>query len=78
MNFTAFPQNVVEFESRFPDESACWELLREAKWPNGFLCARCYGAMGASPSLRLAQRRPAPRTNSWTRARRRTAISITC
>ena len=44
MDLTAFPQNVVEFESRFPDESACWEFLREARWPNGFLCARCHGA----------------------------------
>jgi hypothetical protein len=36
-----FPTTLQEFQSTFPDEQACWEALRRARWPKGFACPRC-------------------------------------
>lgn len=36
-----FPKTLQEFQARFPDEEACWTALREARWPDGFICPRC-------------------------------------
>jgi transposase-like protein len=32
---------VIRFLDRFSDEEACWEHLRQARWPNGFVCPMC-------------------------------------
>jgi len=36
-----FPSTLPEFETAYPDEHACWEALRRARWPRGFVCPRC-------------------------------------
>jgi hypothetical protein len=33
-----FPRSLIEFQRRFPDESACAAHLAQARWPNGFRC----------------------------------------
>lgn len=45
MPFDDFPTTLPEFERRFGDEVACWNYLRDVKWPDGFRCvdARCAG-----------------------------------
>lgn len=32
---------ILSFTQRFPTEQACWEHLRDARWPNGFECPMC-------------------------------------
>jgi transposase-like protein len=36
-----FPRSVLEFQRRFPDDSACAVYLAQARWPDGFVCPRC-------------------------------------
>lgn len=36
-----FPKTLQEFQAAFPDEEACWQALRRARWPRGFVCPRC-------------------------------------
>lgn len=36
-----FPRTIIEFQSRFPDEAACWEYLAQSRWPEGYRCPRC-------------------------------------
>jgi hypothetical protein len=36
-----FPSTLLEFGEVFPDEAACWQALRKARWPFGFRCPRC-------------------------------------
>jgi len=36
-----FPRTLLEFGEVFPDEAACWQALRKARWPFGFRCPRC-------------------------------------
>jgi transposase-like protein len=36
-----FPATLVAFQKAFPDEAACYEHLRRARWPRGFGCPRC-------------------------------------
>lgn len=45
MPFEDFPTTLPEFDRRFGDEVACWNHLRELKWPEGFRCraASCSG-----------------------------------
>jgi hypothetical protein len=45
MPFADFPQTLPEFDRRFGDEVACWNYLRDVKWPDGFRCAdaQCAG-----------------------------------
>jgi len=51
-----FPKTVLEFENQFPDEDACWEALREVRWPEGFVCPRCgHGASSFVSTRRLEQ-----------------------
>ena len=38
-----FPKTLQEFQASFPDEEACWQALRRARWPRGFVCPRCGG-----------------------------------
>lgn len=43
------------FESRFGDNSSCYEFLAELKWPEGYHCRRCAGTVyikGKQPSSR--------------------------
>jgi hypothetical protein len=42
-----FPKTLQEFQTRFPDEKACREALRRARWPRGFECPRCQGRRSA-------------------------------
>lgn len=36
-----FPTTLHEFQATFPDEQACWDALRRARWPKGFVCPHC-------------------------------------
>ena len=36
-----FPATLHEFQATFPDEESCWQALRGARWPRGFVCPRC-------------------------------------
>jgi predicted RNA-binding Zn-ribbon protein involved in translation (DUF1610 family) len=36
-----FPKSLIEFQGRFPNESACAEYLFERRWPEGFVCPGC-------------------------------------
>ena len=35
-----FPTSLFEFTARFATKEACWEYLRDVRWPNGFVCPR--------------------------------------
>lgn len=35
------PTNLLEFQSMFPDETACLQYLERMRWPNGFVCEKC-------------------------------------
>ncbi len=48
-----FPKTLQEFQAAFPDEQACWQALREARWPQGFVCPRC----GSQASSWISTRR---------------------
>lgn len=48
-----FPKTLLEFQARFPEEQACWEAVREMRWPEGFVCPRC----GHGESYWIADRR---------------------
>lgn len=37
--FTSY--TLFEFQTNFPDDNACMEYLSDAKWANGFECAKC-------------------------------------
>ena len=51
-----FPTTLQEFQAIFPDEQACWEALRRARWPKGFVCPRCgHGASSWISTRRLEQ-----------------------
>src|SRR3974390_1999193 len=36
-----FPRTIVEFQRRFPDDSACRSYLFACRWPEGFKCPTC-------------------------------------
>jgi len=36
-----YPQNIMEFETRFQTEEACQNYLFKLRWPNGFNCPYC-------------------------------------
>ena len=38
-----FPSTLVQFQAQFPDDAHCWAYLRQARWPDGFMCPRCGG-----------------------------------
>ena len=33
--------SLLDFQSRFPNEEACWEYLVKMRWPAGFRCPNC-------------------------------------
>jgi len=41
-----FPRSLIEFQKHFPDEAACAAYLREARWPDGFVCPACGAVRG--------------------------------
>lgn len=41
-----FPRSLIEFQKRFSDEADCAAYLREARWPDGFVCPACGGVRG--------------------------------
>lgn len=47
------PGTIVELQDQFPDEEACWQLLRTLRWPDGFVCPRC----GERKSVTIQTRR---------------------
>jgi len=36
-----YPRTLMEFESRFRTEDACWDFLVQLRWPDGFVCPDC-------------------------------------
>jgi uncharacterized membrane protein YtjA (UPF0391 family) len=36
-----YPKTLLELEDRFSTEAACFEYLRQRRWPQGFICPRC-------------------------------------
>ena len=36
-----YPKTLIEMEDRFNTEAACLDYLRQLRWPEGFICARC-------------------------------------
>ena len=36
-----YPQSLLEFQQRFPDERTCADCLIETRWPDGFVCPAC-------------------------------------
>jgi transposase-like protein len=38
-----YPRTLMEFESRFHTEEACWDYLVGMRWPDGFVCPNCQG-----------------------------------
>lgn len=41
-----YPQNLLEFETRFSTDDSCREYLFRLRWPEGFVCLRCGGRTG--------------------------------
>ena len=39
-----FPTSLIEFLDRFGSDEACYEFLRDSRYPDGFKCRRCGGA----------------------------------
>lgn len=37
----AFPTSILDFQSRFATDTACYEFLRQSRWPDGFKCPKC-------------------------------------
>jgi transposase-like protein len=33
--------SLLDFQSRFPNEAACWEYVVKMRWPEGYRCPRC-------------------------------------
>jgi hypothetical protein len=33
--------SLLDFQTRFPDEAACWEYLSKMRWQEGFCCPKC-------------------------------------
>jgi transposase-like protein len=39
----SYPRTLMEFESQFGTEDACWDFLVQMRWPDGFVCPACAG-----------------------------------
>jgi transposase-like protein len=39
----SYPRTLMEFESQFGTEEACWDFLVRMRWPDGFVCPVCQG-----------------------------------
>lgn len=63
----SFPRNIIEFQARFSDEDACRAYLYASRWPDGFWCPACGGAVaGEQPKRRLWECRACGRQTSVT------------
>jgi transposase-like protein len=61
----SFPRNIIEFQARFSDEDACRAYLYASRWPDGFWCPACGGAVaGEQPKRRLWECRACGRQTS--------------
>ena len=49
----AFSGTMVELESRFGSEQACWDYLLKLRWPDRFVCPRCSSRTAWTTSRRL-------------------------
>jgi len=38
---TGYASDILDFSTRFQSEKACFEYLREIRWPDGFICPAC-------------------------------------
>lgn len=41
MSRPPFPENLPDFALRFATDEACYEFVRDSRWPDGFKCPRC-------------------------------------
>jgi transposase-like protein len=48
-----FSGTLVDVESRFGSERACWDYLVKLRWPEGFRCPRCGGRTAWTTTRRL-------------------------
>ena len=48
-----FSGTLVDVESRFGSEQACWDYLVKLRWPEGFMCPRCGGRTAWTTTRRL-------------------------
>jgi transposase-like protein len=48
-----FSGTLVDVESRFGSEQACWDYLVKLRWPEGFRCPRCGGRTAWTTTRRL-------------------------
>jgi len=48
-----FSGTLIEMESRFGSEQACWDYLVKLRWPDGFACPRCGGRRAWTTTRRL-------------------------
>ena len=48
-----FSGTLVDVESRFGSERACWDYLVKLRWPEGFMCPRCGGRTAWTTTRRL-------------------------
>ncbi len=48
-----FSGTLVQVESRFGSEQACWDYLVKLRWPEGFVCPRCGGRTAWTTTRRL-------------------------
>lgn len=39
-----FPKTILEFQDRFATDTACYEFLRQSRYPDGFACPKCGNA----------------------------------
>ena len=41
MSRPAFPTNLLAFQRQFSSDEACYEYVRDSRWPDGFRCPTC-------------------------------------
>jgi transposase-like protein len=47
-----YPRDMREFRQKFSTEAACLEYLIRCRWPEGFVCPKCFGKSAALLSTR--------------------------
>ncbi|PXF58258.1 MAG: hypothetical protein C4B58_07420 [Deltaproteobacteria bacterium] len=48
---TSYASDILDFSTRFQSGKACFEYLREIRWPDGFICPACGNHGGCSKPL---------------------------
>lgn len=41
-----YPKTIIEFASTFHSDEICYQYLIESRWPDGFMCPKCYNKGG--------------------------------